>query len=90
MVVPSTREEWLDELDGRIYERATTGSEKLTFLLLEIFQNMPSEDAEILLEERDVYFVLPIANGVVELHHTFHESPLEDDGFRSKIEILSN
>ena len=52
----------IDELRERILERALVESNILLEAITEIFQKLPEEDVELLLEERRVHFILPRAN----------------------------
>ncbi len=50
------------ELSERIIERALTDSDKLLEIVMEVFKRLPEKDADVLIEDRDVYFIQPFAN----------------------------
>ena len=58
-------EEWAYELSERILERAVTDTDILLSALIQIFKKLPENDLEILLYDRQVYFVCPRAHSAI-------------------------
>lgn len=58
-------DELWDNLTGRILEYSMGTSHNLASVLFEIFQKLPSEDAKVLLNEKNVYFICPQSNAAM-------------------------